>query len=223
MKDLLLVIDMQKVYEEGGAWACPGSGAAAVQIRHLLSAKPAGMQTIFTRFLASEDPPGVWAQYNVENAAVNADPVANAMMDAFPVEACTKEANAAGRGLAANGYGNADACIRIEKDLYPLYTKSTYSSLTIPEVRAAAREAAKNGARVLVSGVVAECCVLATVMNLIDAGCKVIYLTDAVAGISPETEAAVELVLSGLEPLHVERMTVDKYVRSFEEEKGETL
>ena len=63
---------------------------------------------------------------------------------------------------------------------YPVYTKSVYSSFAIPEVV----KAAKKARRLVISGVVAECCVLSTVLSAIDAGCKVIYLTDAVAGLS---------------------------------------
>lgn len=180
-RDLILVIDMQNVYGPGGQWCCPGANRAAEQIRALLdSPKAAECDVIFTRFLASEAPVGTWKQYNVENAEVNADAYANAMMDHF------------------------------HEDLakYPLYTKSTYSSTEIPEVA----EAAKKAGCVAVAGVVAECCVLATVMALIDMGVSVVYLTDAVAGINKETEQAVELVLSGLEPLHVRRMTVEQYM-----------
>lgn len=93
---------------------------------------------------------------------------------------------------------------------YPLYTKNVYSSLAIPEVF----EAAKRADRVAVSGVVAECCVLSTVFALIDAGIYVIYLTDAVSGLDKEKEAATELTLSGLAPLHLSMMTTEEYLSS---------
>lgn len=191
-KDLILIIDMQNVYGHGGQWCCPGSEAAAGKVRELLDS-PAGksQDVIFTRFLASEAPVGVWKQYNRENAEVNEDPYANEMM----------------------------ACFAQNLQKYPLYTKSVYSSLEIPEVREAAGKTSTNGSHVVVAGVVAECCVLATVMALIDMGASVIYLTDGVAGISRETEEAVELVLSGLEPLHVRRMTVKEYIHQKEEKK----
>jgi nicotinamidase-related amidase len=50
---------------------------------------------------------------------------------------------------------------------------------------------------VVVTGVVAECCVLSTVMELIDAGIYTVYLTDGVSGLDREKEAATELILSG--------------------------
>ena len=188
-KDLILIIDMQNVYAEGGQWCCPKTESAAAKLRQLLDAAAVkeGADVIFTRFLAPDKPVGTWKAYNEENAAVNADAHANAMLAGF------------------------------EKDLkrYPLYTKSTYSSLSIPAVR----EAALQAERVIVAGVVAECCVLATVMALIDEGVPVIYLTDAVAGISPETEAATELVLSGLEPLQIKRMSAEQYLQEKEEKE----
>ncbi len=170
-RDLLLVIDMQNVYGPGGEWSCPGSEKVAERIRSVIARKGTDMDVIFTRFLASDDPKGIWKDYNSENAGINGDRYANAMMDAF----------------------------KDELKRYPLYTKSVYSSLDIPEVR----EAAENADRVIVAGVVAECCVLSTVFSLIDLGCYVIYLRDGVLGLNGENEKAVETVLSGLEPLHV--------------------
>ncbi len=179
-RDLLLVIDMQNVYAEGGQWYCPHSAGASENILRILEKKQETMDVIFTEFRASENPEGVWKQYNRENEQVNQDSRANELMEVF----------------------------RDAMEKYPLYTKSVYSSMAIPEVR----EAAFRSNQVVISGVVAECCVLATVMSLIDAGIPVIYLTDAVAGIDSDTEAAVELVLAGLEPLHVRRMTTEEYL-----------
>ena len=65
----------------------------------------------------------------------------------------------------------------------------------------------------VITGVVAECCVLSTVFALIDAGIYVVYLTDGVSGLDREKEAATELILSGLDPLHVHMMTVREYLQ----------
>ena len=91
---------------------------------------------------------------------------------------------------------------------YPLYTKSVYSSFAIPEVV----EAAKKAGRLVISGVVAECCVLSTVLSAIDAGCKVIYLTDAVAGLSEASRKETEKIVSYFAPLHTELMTTGEYL-----------
>ena len=179
-KDLMLVIDMQNVYASNGKWCCHATEDAAVNIKRVIREKP-DLDVIFTRFLAPTEPRGVWQEYHRVNEDVNEDAFANAMLSRFNDE--------------------------LEK--YPLYSKSTYSSLTIPEVRLAATQAE----RVVISGVVAECCVLSTVMALIDEGVSVVYLTDAVSGVSTDTQAAVELILSGMEPVHVRLMTTAAYLQ----------
>ena len=178
-KDLLLVIDMQNVYAGGGAWCCPKAEEAAGKIKKLINEKASGIDVIFTRFIAGDEPEGTWKDYNRENAEINNDPYANGMMDVFSEE--------------------------LKK--YPLYTKSVYSSLAIPEVK----EAAKNAGKVLVAGVVTECCVLSTVMSLIDEGAYVLYLKDCAAGLDKDMEQAVEKVLKGLEPLQVKVIGSEDY------------
>ena len=177
--DLLLVIDMQNVYQKGQKWACLDTMGAAARILRLLQDSRC-KNVIFTRFLPSEAPVGVWKDYNLQNDDVNRDVWANEMLPEF-----------------VPWFGR-----------YPLYTKSVYSSLAIPEVLAAAKKAD----RVVLSGVVAECCVLFTAFSLIDEGIDTVYLTDGVSGLTKEKEEAAELVLSGLSPLHVKLMTVKEYL-----------
>ncbi len=178
-KDLLLVIDMQNVYTKGQKWACMDTEGAAERVGRLIDAGVCD-EVIFTRFLPTDEPDGVWRDYNEVNAAVNADVFANQMLP------------------------------QLSKylDKYPLYTKSVYSSLAIPEVL----EAARRADRVVISGVVAECCVLSTVLALIDEGIYTVYLTDGVSGLDREKEAATELILSGLSPLHVSMVTMEQYM-----------
>ena len=179
-EDLLLVIDMQNVYTDGQPWACCGVEQAADAIRRLLDAQVCG-QVMFTRFLPPENPVGVWAEYNQVNAAINADPFANAMMPEF------------------------DPYL----ERYPLLDKSVYSSFAIPEVK----QAAQRARQVVVTGVVAECCVLATALAGIDLGHRIVYLTDAVAGLSTDSQAQAQAVLSYLAPLHTRIMTTEEYMR----------
>ena len=104
-RDLLLVIDMQNVYLPGQEWACPSMPDVTRKVRALLDAKKAG-DTVFTRFVAPENPVGTWKDYNVENAAVNADPWLNAIVDDLQPYAAQ----------------------------YPVLEKSVYSSMKIPEL-----------------------------------------------------------------------------------------
>lgn len=177
--DLFLVIDMQNVYTKGQEWACEGVDSAASAILRVLDSGVCS-EVLFTRYLAPENPQGVWKEYNKVNASVNDDPFANEMIPEFVTWTKT----------------------------YPLLTKSVYSSFAIPEVR----EAARHASHVVISGVVAECCVLSTVLSAIDEGCKVIYLTDAVAGLSQESKQETEKIVSYFAPLHTELMTAEEYI-----------
>jgi nicotinamidase-related amidase len=177
--DLLLVIDMQNIYTRGQEWACLDTEGAAARIKKIIRSGKC-QNTIFTCFLPPENPSGVWADYNKKYAQINADEWGNSMLPEF------------------------------EEELkhYPLYSKSVYSSLAIPEVL----EAAKKADRVIITGVVAECCVLSTVLALIDEGIYTVYLTDGVSGFDIPKEEATKLVLSGLSPLHVSMMTTEEYL-----------
>ncbi len=91
---------------------------------------------------------------------------------------------------------------------FPLYTKHVYSSLSVPEVL----EACRKAGRVVITGVVAECCVLSTVFALMDEGIHTVYITDAVSGLTRQKEDATLLVFEGLSPLHVQMMSCEEYL-----------
>lgn len=100
--------------------------------------------------------------------------------------------------------------IKEAAEAYPIYDKSTYSSFQVPAIRQAARKAD----RIILTGVVSECCVLSTFFEGIDLGCKLIWLTDAISGLNPTLEAETLHILQGLSPLHVEFMTTEEYLHS---------
>lgn len=79
------------------------------------------------------------------------------------------------------------------------YTKSVYSCCHNDKLY----EKLMQYDRIFVAGVVAECCVLSTVLDLVDMGKKVVYLTKGIAGESVEKEAEVICVLQGMSPLHI--------------------
>ena len=57
---------------------------------------------------------------------------------------------------------------------------------------------------------------LATALAGIDLGHRIVYLTDAVAGLSTESQAQAQAVLSYLAPLHTRIMTTEEYMRENE-------
>ncbi len=93
---------------------------------------------------------------------------------------------------------------------HKLFYKDRYSSLSNNELRKLVAEYD----RVVVTGVVAECCVLSTVFSLIDEGVPFLYIRDAVSGLNEKTESETEDILSGLVPVHGEIMNTDEYICS---------
>lgn len=214
-EDTILVIDMQKVYQPGNPWACAHVNEAAQQIETLLDhvlelrgASPANASAttaiasrdaaagtsgdmdapsvLLTRYIApaDEDAQGVWADYNQENRAINENPVMNEFIPA----------------------------IARYVEEFPYIDKCTYSCFSNEYVRVAADRSMVHGGRIVLSGVVAECCVLSTFFEGTDAGYRFVYLTDACAGVDAESERAVQTILQGLSPLHVELMTTEEYI-----------
>ena len=72
--------------------------------------------------------------------------------------------------------------------------------------------------RVVLAGVVAECCVLATLMDAIDLGYEVIYLHDCISGCTPANEKAVIALAKTFSPIHTHIVTADEYIRSISAE-----
>ena len=178
--DLLLIIDMQNVYAKGGEWECMDTERAAQNILRLVKSGAAD-SAIITKFIADKNPQGVWADYNQKYKAVNEDKNANELMPQI---------------AALEGR-------------FPIFQKSKYSSLSVPQIKKACLKAG----RAVVTGVVDDCCVLSTVFELIDAGVYTVYITDAASGLTKEKAAATRLTLEGLSPLHVKLMTTDEYLK----------
>ena len=81
--------------------------------------------------------------------------------------------------------------------------------MKIPEVMQAAKEAE----HIVLTGVVAECCVLATMMEAIDQGHSVIFLYDCISGQSQENEQAIRKLAESFAPLHTLVMSSEEYIR----------
>lgn len=182
--DLLLVIDMQNAYTPEGPWTCPRIDQAAENIVSLIESGTFE-QIIFTRFDAPTAPVGTWNDYNEINRDVNEDVYLNEIIPQ----------------------------LKVYEDVFPMYSKSTYSSMTIPEVRSAATECIERGGSVVVTGVVSECCVIATALEAVDMGCPVIYLKDACAGADDALEQSVVDILSVLDYVQTTILDTDEYLQ----------
>ncbi len=182
-EDLLLITDMQNVYLDGQEWACLDTTGIARNILKIADRLPE-KNVLITEFLPPEKPFGAWETYNTKYAHINSSVYLNELIP---------EIN------------------NISKK-YPVYKKSVYSSLKIPQIKKRCIKTTEKGGRIIVTGVVAECCVLSTIFDAMDYGCRIIYLTDAASGFTKEKEAATILTLSGLSPLHVQIMTTEEYL-----------
>jgi nicotinamidase-related amidase len=81
-----------------------------------------------------------------------------------------------------------------------LFSKSTYSSMSNEDLKNRLEEYDTR----YVTGVTCDCCVLATIYDLIDMGKKIIYCKKGISGYTKKEEQAVIDSLNGLSPLHVE-------------------
>ena len=86
--------------------------------------------------------------------------------------------------------------------------KTTYSSMDCDAVV----EAMKGKKAVVLTGVVAECCVLATMLDAIDMGYEVVYLYDCIAGCSEENEAMIKALAESFAPVHTTVMSSEEYL-----------
>lgn len=162
---------------------------------------------------------GKWECLDTEGAAVNINKIINSGMDnVIFTRFIANETNPYGvwkdYNIKYESVNHDEYANMMVEELteplkrFPLYTKGVYSSLEIPEVLLAAQ----NAKRVIVTGVVAECCVLSTVLALMDKGIYTVYITDGVSGLDVPKEEATKLIFSGLSPLHVKMMTTDEYL-----------
>ena len=87
--------------------------------------------------------------------------------------------------------------------------KDTYSSLKSP----ALLTRLQGKKRVVLTGVVAECCVLATMMDAIDLGYEVIYLYDCISGFSAENEKMIRTLAESFSPIHTQVMSSAEYMQ----------
>ena len=182
--DVLLVVDMQNVYTEDSPWTCMHMDETAVHIKSLIDSGQFA-EVIFTSFTAQEIPQGAWAAYNEANQEVNEDEEMNRIIPLL--EPYTHQ--------------------------YPVSVKSTYSSLENEDVKHAVEACMERGDSLVLTGVVSECCVLATAFDAIDLGSHVIYITDACAGVSEAAENSVIDILKELGYAHTSIMSTQEYLQ----------
>ena len=175
-KPLLLLIDIQNAYAIGEEWECSDIDIATSNIRTIVNSSIAD-DIIATKYMAPVNPTGVWVEYNRLYEAINNNEF---LCDYTPSLKDILE--------------NAPGSCNINH-----FIKEQYSALSVPEIRKACQKAPY----VIVCGITTGCCVLSTIMELIDAGIYAVVVKDATASTSPARKDSVWEVLAGLSPLHV--------------------
>lgn len=181
--DLILIIDMQNVYLPNQPWGCFSFNRSLQNIKRLINS--CEKKSRLNRIFFTKF---------IHN------PKATGIWAEYNVQ--NKEIN------------NNAWMSEIVDDLkycaskYPVLTKSTYSSMS----NSVLREEAKAVSKIVITGVVSECCVLATCFEAIDMGFHIVYLKDACSGINEENEQAVIKILESLSPVHVTITTTDEYI-----------
>ena len=68
--------------------------------------------------------------------------------------------------------------------------------------------------RIVITGVVAHCCVLSTIMSLIDKGNEIVYLNDAIAGQHTDFEEMTRSIIKSFSPIHTHILTTAEYLNT---------
>lgn len=186
MKDLLLIIDIQNVYFPGQPWACPSVSKTLKNVKKLLDSPACGRAFDV-----------MFTQY----------------LAAEDPKGRWKLYNSEYKDINESEFLCAMADeLKPYQEKWPTYTKSTYSSCYVPEIM----DAVFKYDRIILTGVVAECCILATMTGLIDAGAHVCYLKDGVSGQSQEWEDTMEKVAASFAPMHTEVLRTEEYLNIVE-------
>lgn len=182
--DIILVIDMQNVYKKGNAWECRNIERAVKNIEKIVSAAEKKKTENDIIFTRFIAPVSPYGSWKDYNRINNDINADKNLNDLIP------EIRAISKG-------------------HKVINKSTYSCFFDEEIKlmASAHE------RIILTGVVAECCVLATAFSAIDLGIKTVYIKDAVAGTNDDTEKASELVLKGLDYVQTVILTTEEYLK----------
>jgi len=168
-RTLHVVVDMQRVFMEATDWQVPALADVVAPILALVRARPS--QTLFTRFVTPatvESAPGDWQRFYTRWRSVVRDRMEAAMFDLIePLAAFAPPAE--------------------------VIDKSTYSAFPSTEFLASLRR--RDVDTLLLSGVETDVCVLATALDAVDCGLRVVLAADAMTSLSaPAHRAALDAI-----------------------------
>ncbi|WAP68935.1 cysteine hydrolase family protein [Jiella pelagia] len=187
-----VVVDMQRVFAEKTPWHTPGLDAILPPILRLVEHRPE--RAFFARFLVPEraaDAPGRWRRYYERWPELTGERMDPALLD---LVAPLKRFAAAER----------------------IIDKTTYSIFTPQDTEERLRS---MGADTLVfSGVETDVCVLASVVDAIERGFRVVVAIDALASAAETSQDSLMEHLASRLPEQIELASVDEIIRAWPRE-----
>jgi len=161
----LVVVDMQRLFAEATAWQVPTLSAIVPAVRRLIEARPEA--ALYTRFVTpptADRATGRWQRYYQRWSTVTLDRMKAEMLDLMPELAA----------LARPG---------------SIVDKTTFSSLADGPLAGLLK--ARGIDTLVLVGAETDVCVLATVLDAVDRGYRVVVAADAVTSGSLAAHAAV--------------------------------
>jgi len=184
-------IDMQRLFAEPGEWHTPALAGIMATVARIVAHRPE--RALFSRFVTperAEDAHGQWRSYYQRWRSVTGERLAPGKLDLVPE-------------LARLAWpGN-------------LIDKSGHSCFDSAAMRPALDRLGAPG--LIVTGVETDVCVLATVLDAIDLGLRVVIVEDAVTSSSAEGHAAAMTAIYPRYDQQIEVVTADDLLRAWTE------
>lgn len=185
-----LCIDMQRLFTEEGPWPTPWMERVKPNVVRLVEARPT--KTIFTRFIPperSEFAPGVWRRYYERWRAATRDQLDPRLLDLVP---------------PLDQYASQAMIV----------DKPAYSAFSDPTLATRLKERGADG--LIVTGSETDVCVLASVLDAVDLGLRVVIVEDAVCSSSDEGHDALMLLYHRRYSQQIETMTTQEVLEAWE-------
>jgi len=182
-----LCIDMQRIFSSEGIWPAPWLERVLPVAAELASRRPE--RTIFTRFMTprrAEDMPGMWRRYYGKWREATQEHLDPQMLELLPL-------------LGAL----IPPATVVEKMRYSAFSNSALLSLL----------QSRGADGIIVTGSEADVCVLATVLDAVDLGYRVVLVRDGVSSSSDEGYDALLTVYHRRYSLQIETANAEEVLR----------
>jgi nicotinamidase-related amidase len=186
-----LCIDMQRLFTEEGPWPTPWMKRVKPKVERLVAARPE--KTIFTRFMPperAEFAPGMWRTYYERWADATREKLDPKLLDLVP---------------PLDGYAPRATVV----------DKPGYSAFSDPTLATRLKERGVGG--VIVTGSETDVCVLATVLDAVDLGLRVVVVDDAVCSSSDEGHDAMMVLYHQRYGIQIATMSTDEALAQWRE------